>query len=159
MSGLAHSADEWSRSESRVLRGYSAGMSQENVEIVRVILAAWAEGDFRSHVERFDPGISFETFMPDADENVVARGLAQIEAFTRDWLAQWRDYRIVAEEFRDVAPDTVFVSVRQVAAGEHSGVAVESPGYSVWRFRAGKVMALSLHYDRKEALKAAGLRE
>jgi hypothetical protein len=34
--------------------------------------------------------------MPDAGENVPAQGLAQLEAFTRDWLAQWRDYRIVA---------------------------------------------------------------
>ena len=134
-------------------------MSQENVEVVRLILAAWAEGDFRSEAERLDPEISFETFMPDADENVVAHGFGEFEAFTRDWLAQWRDYRIVGEEFREVDPDTVFVSVRQVAAGEQSGVAVESPGFSVWTLRWGKVVKLSLHYDRTEALEAAGVSE
>ena len=134
-------------------------MSRENVEIVRRILAAWAEGDFRSEAERFDPEISFETFMPDSDENVVAHGLGEFETFTRDWLTQWRDYRIVGEEFREVAAHTVFVSVRQIAAGEQSGVEVASPGYSVWTLRGGKVMALSLHYDRTDALEAAGLRE
>ncbi|MDQ3728461.1 MAG: nuclear transport factor 2 family protein [Actinomycetota bacterium] len=134
-------------------------MSQENVEIVRLVLAAWAEGDFRSKTERFDPEAAFETFMPDADQNVVARGSEEIAAFTRDWLAQWQRYRIVAEEFQDVGADTVFVSVRQVAAGNQSGAEVESPGFSVWTLRRGKVVKLTLHYDRAEALEAAGLRE
>lgn len=132
-------------------------MSQENVKVVRSVLAAWAAGDFQREAERFDPEIRFETFMPDADQNVVARGLDEIAAFTRDWLAQWRSYRIVPEEFQAVGADTVFVSVRQVAVGKESGIEVESPGFCVWTLRRGKVAKVTLHYDRAEALDAAGL--
>jgi ketosteroid isomerase-like protein len=134
-------------------------MSQENVETVRRILAEWENGDFRATAMLLDSEITFETFMPDASENVVAHGTAEFEAFTRDWLAQWRNYRVVGERFREVGQDKVFASVRQVATGQHSGVEVESPGYSVWTLRAGKVIKLSLHYDRDKALEAAGLSE
>jgi ketosteroid isomerase-like protein len=134
-------------------------MSQENVEIVRRILTEWEHGDFRAPAKLLDPEIAFETFMPDANENVVAHGSTEFQAFTRDWLAQWRDYRIVAEEFQEVGQDKVFVSVRQIAVGRHSGVEVESAGFSVWTLQHGKVINLSLHYDRDKALKAAGLKE
>jgi ketosteroid isomerase-like protein len=134
-------------------------MSQENVEVVRLILAEWEQGNFGAGAKLLDSEITFETFMPDASENVVTRGSAQIEAFTRDWFAQWRDYRVVGQEFLEVGRDKVFVSVRQVAVGRHSGVEVESPGFSVWTLRRGKVVKLSLHYDRDKALEAAGLSE
>ena len=134
-------------------------MSQENVEIVRLILTAWERGNFGAPAEVFDPEVTFETWMPDTAENVVARGFAELEAFTRDWLAQWRGYRIVEDEFQAVGPDKVFVAVRQLARGRHSGVEVESPGFSVWTLRDGKVVKLSLHYDRDNALEAATLSE
>jgi ketosteroid isomerase-like protein len=134
-------------------------MSRENVEIVRLILGEWAQGDFGASAKLLDPDITFETFMPDANENVVAHGFVEIEAFTRDWLAQWRNYRVVGEDFQEVGPDKVFVSVRQIAIGAHSGVEVDSPGFSVWTLQCGKVVKLSLHYDRDEALEAVGLSE
>ena len=134
-------------------------MSQENVEIVRHILAAWAQGDFRKEAERLDPEIVFETFMPDAEANVVARGVEHLAAYTRDWFAQWRRYRIVGEAFEAVGPDKVFASVRQIGAGEQSSVEVESPGFTVWTVREGRVVGLFLHYDRRAALEAAGLSE
>jgi ketosteroid isomerase-like protein len=134
-------------------------MSRENVEIVRQILDAWERGDFRSQARKFDPDIAFETFMPDADENVKLRGLEALEGFTRDWLAQWRDYRIAVEDLREVGTDKVFASARQTATGEHSGAMVESPGFIVWTVESGMVIGLSLHYDRAAALRAAGLSE
>lgn len=126
---------------------------------MHLILAEWERGDFASRSDLFDPDVAFETFMPDASENVAAHGFAAMQAFTREWLAQWRGYRIVADEVRAVGADTVFVAVRQLAAGRHSGVEVESPGFCVWTVRGGKVVRLSLHYDRDRALEAAGLSE
>jgi ketosteroid isomerase-like protein len=149
----------WFSTRAEALEATSAREAAENIETVRRILDAWGQGDFRTQADALDPDIAFETFMPDAVENVVARGSAQLEAFTREWLAQWRDYRVVGEEFRVIGPDRVFVSVRQVGTGGHSDVEVDSPGYTVWRLRDGKVVELSLHYDRGEALGTAGLTE
>ena len=128
-----------------------------NVETVRRILDDWARGDFAGPTRLLDPEVVFETFMPDSNENVVARGADELEAFTRDWLAQWSDYRIVAEELEEVDDQTIFASVRQLAACRHSGAEVDSLGFSVWTLRDRKVVRLSLHYSRDDALAAAGL--
>src|SRR5215212_148307 len=116
-------------------------MSQKNVEIVRGIYAQWARGNMRAGVETFDPEIVFESFMPDAQDSVVARGVHEIDAFMREFLAQWANYRLIGEEFRD-AGTKVFVAGRQTAQGRQSGAEVEQPMLSVWTFRGGKVVGL-----------------
>jgi ketosteroid isomerase-like protein len=134
-------------------------MSEENVEVVRRIYAEWERGNFSAGVERFAPDIRFETWMPDASENVNANGIAELRDFMRNWFAQWKNYRVIGDEFREVGDDKVFVAGRQAATGHQSGAEVESPGFSVWTFRDGKVVSLFLNYDRQNALKAAGLSE
>jgi ketosteroid isomerase-like protein len=133
-------------------------MSQENVEVVRDIYAEWARGNMGAGVEKFDPEIVFESFMPDAQDWVVARGVEEIDAFMREFLAQWADYRLIGEEFRD-AGTKVFVAGRQTARGRQSGAEVELPMLSVWTFRADRVVGLRFTPSRQEALEAAGLRE
>ncbi len=132
-------------------------MSQENVEIARRIVSKWEQGDFGAGIAYLDPGIAFETFMPDAGENITINGLGELEAFMRDWFQQWRSYRLTGAEFTTVGKDKVFVSLRQTATGRRSGVEVDSPGFCVFTFRDGKVTRLSAHYDREQALEAAGL--
>jgi hypothetical protein len=77
-------------------------MSQENLETVREIYAQWARGNMWAGVEMFDTEIVFESFMPDANDRVVAHGPEQIQAFMREFLAQWANYRLIGEEFRAV---------------------------------------------------------
>lgn len=132
-------------------------MSEENVELVRQVYAEWEKGNFEAAVESFDPEITFESFMPDASEDVILHGLNELRAFTRDWFTQWRDYRVTGEEFQAVGEDKVIASGRQIATGRHSGVEVESPAFTIWTIRQGKVLKLSAHYDRSKALEAAGL--
>jgi ketosteroid isomerase-like protein len=134
-------------------------MSQEKVEIVRRTYAEWEQGNMWAGVDVFDPEIVFESFMPDANERIVVNGPAEVEAFMREFLGQWRDYRLMGEEFREVGEDKVFVAGRQTASGRQSGVAVEDTMFSVWTFRDGKVVHLLFDRDRHKALEAAGLRE
>jgi ketosteroid isomerase-like protein len=134
-------------------------MSQENVDRVREVYAEWAQGNMRAGVEMFDPEIVFESFMPDASDAVVAHGSEEMEAFMREFLAQWANYSVIGEDFRD-AGDKVFVAGRLSARGRQSGAEVEQPNYfSVWTFRAGKVFGLRFTPFRAEALEAAGLSE
>src|SRR5215204_3895851 len=133
-------------------------MSQENVEIVRGIYAHWARGEMQAGVDIFDPEIDFKSFMPDVMDWVVAHGPEEVEAFMREFLAQWANYRLVGEEFRD-AGTKVFVGGHQAARGRQSGAEVELPMHSVWTFRAEKVVGLRFSPRREEALEAAGLSE
>jgi ketosteroid isomerase-like protein len=132
-------------------------MSQENVDIVRRIYAEWERGNFLAALPLLDQEVTFETFMPDSDQMVVVHGLEELASFMRDWFRQWRDYHVTGDEIRAVGTDRVFVAGRQAATGRQSGVEVDSPGFTVWDFRAGKVVRLLAHYDRGAALEAAGL--
>jgi ketosteroid isomerase-like protein len=97
--------------------------------------------------------------MPDAGEAVTLEGWDQFETFVRDWLAQWMEYGVTGEAFETVGDDKVLVSGRQIATGHRSGAAVESPAFAIWTFRDDRVVSLTLHYDRTDALEAAGLPE
>jgi ketosteroid isomerase-like protein len=134
-------------------------MSEENVEVVRRIYSAWERGNFAEVGKLFDPEIVFESVMPDSIERIVAHGPEGIGAFMREFLAQWRDYRLVGEDFRQVGTQTVLVEGHQSGIGRQSGVAVESPTFSVWTFRNGRVVRLIIEFDRSKALEAAGLSE
>jgi ketosteroid isomerase-like protein len=134
-------------------------MSQENVEIVRRIYAQWQLGNMQAGTERFDPEIVFESFVPDASERIVVSGPAGVEGFMREFLRQWREYRLFGMEFREVDPTRVFVVGHQTAFGRESGVAVEDTLFAIWTFRDGKVIHLIFERDRQRALEAAGLSE
>ena len=134
-------------------------MAQENVEIVRQIYAEWQRGNMKAGVERFDLEIVFEGFMPDASERVVANGPAEVDAFMREFLRGWRDYRMIGDDYRMVGETRVFVRGHQVASGRASGAAVEDTVFSVWTLRDGKVVHLIFDRDRQRVLEAAGLSE
>jgi ketosteroid isomerase-like protein len=134
-------------------------MSRENVEIVRRTYAEWAQGNMKAGVELFDPQIVFESFMPDSTERVIAKGPEAVEAFMREFLAQWRDYRLIGEDFREVGTNQVAVSGHQSATGRASGIATFDSMCSVWTFREGQVVRLVFERDMAKALEAVGLRE
>ena len=132
-------------------------MSEENVEIVRRIYAEWERGRMTAGVELFAADIVFESFMPDANERVVANGPGEVESFMREFLGNWRDYRLIGDEFREIDGHKVFVAGRQTATGRQSGAMVEGPMCSVWTLRDGKILGLVFEPDRTKALEAAGL--
>jgi ketosteroid isomerase-like protein len=134
-------------------------MSRENVEVVRRIYADWEKGDMRAGVELFDSDIVFASFMPDSTERITVRGPEGVETFMREFLAQWRDYRLFGEKFRQVGTNKVFVEGHQTATGRESGVAVEDEAFSIWTFRGGRVVNLLFDRDRHRALEAVELRE
>lgn len=132
-------------------------MPQDNVDTVRAIYAEWEQGRMRAAVDLFEEDILFVSFMPDSDESIVARGAEEIEGFMREFLAQWRDYRLWGLEFRDVGDGKVLVKGRQSARGRQSGVAVEDDTHSIWTFREGRVAELRFERDWQRALEAAGV--
>ena len=63
-----------------------------------------------------------------------------------------------AEEIVE-AGDGVLVDVRQRGVGRTSGVPVELRYFTLWSFRARKVIRIQSFRDRAEAFEAAGLSE
>jgi len=131
-------------------------MSQENVELVRPLLAEWAEGNFWGGAELMAPDVTFRAAPP---ANFVAHGLEETARQMLDVLAHWSDYRIEAEELEDLGEDSVLVVGRQRGTGKLSGAEVDYPIFVVWKFRENEVIGVYLEGTRDAALEAAGLRE
>ena len=134
-------------------------MSQQNVEIVRSIYAAWERGDFTS-AEWAHPEIEYVG--ADGPAPGGSTGLAGMAEAFRDWLSTWEEWRVEAEEYRELDGERVLVLFHFSARGKTSGLEVEqlrTKGASLFHLRDGQVTRLVQYLDRERGLEAAGLRE
>ena len=135
-------------------------MSQENVERLRALYVEWARGDFRRG-DLFADDWEFAPWRAVGDW--PARGKDAATKQFREFLSEWRGFRIIAEDFNDlgVTPegDVVLVTERQYGTGRGSGVAVDATFYAIWTFRDERVTSARWYTDRTKALEAAGLSE
>jgi ketosteroid isomerase-like protein len=132
-------------------------MSQENVEIVRAIYAAWERGNYTS-AEWAHPEIEFAF----ADGPAPGRwtGLAGMAEAMRDWLGSWEEFRQVADEYRELDDERLLVLLHWDGRGKTSGLELgemRAKGASLFHIRDGKVTRLIAYLDRERALADLGL--
>jgi ketosteroid isomerase-like protein len=130
-------------------------MSEENVERLRAVYSEWAQGNFRAGRDLFADDFVFEPMSDGVNAYVGPEATAD---HMRDFLAQWSEYRIEAQEFAEVG-DAVLVTERQYGKGKNSGIETEMTFYAAWTFRDGLVVRARWETDRARALEAAGLSE
>ena len=130
-------------------------MSEENVEKLRPVYREWARGNLRAGRELFAPDVRYEAEAPGQGPVI---GTEAIENQMREFLAEWREFRIEAEAF-EAFGDAVLVTEQQHGIGKGSGVETEQTIYAVWVFRDGRAVDIRWHTSRKRALEAAGLSE
>ena len=128
-------------------------MSQENVEIVRKAVEAYARGDLGTALTYADPNVVWNPV-----EEAAAQGQDAIRANVERWEIEWEDYAASPEEYID-AGDQVLVSVHWSGRGRGSGLHVDIRTYMVCTLRDGKLIRMDEFIERPEALKAAGLSE
>jgi len=134
-------------------------MSQENVEIVRSIYAAWERGD-HSSAEWAHPEIEYVA--ADGPAPGSSTGLAGMAEVFRDWLSVWEEWRVEAEDYRELDGERVLVLFHFSARGKTSGLDVgqiSTEGATLFQLRCGKVTRLVQYLDRTRGLEAVGLRE
>ena len=134
-------------------------MSQENVEVVRPIYAAWERGDFSS-AEWAHPDIEFVA--ADGLEAGSHMGVAQMAETWHTWLSAWEEYRVEVDEYRALDDERILVLMLHCGRGKTSGLdvgQVKRAGANVWHVRDGKVTRLVLYWDRDRALADLGLSE
>jgi ketosteroid isomerase-like protein len=134
-------------------------MSQENVEIVRSIYAAWEHGDF-SQDEWADPEIEYVIVEGPAPGSW--RGRAGLEEGGLGILSAWNGLRVEAEACRQLDDERVLVLTRLSGRGKTSGIELgqmRSNGADVLEIRGGKVVRFLLYWNREHALADLGLSE
>jgi ketosteroid isomerase-like protein len=129
-------------------------MAEDDLLALRQLYEEFANGNFGKGSELFAPDVVFEP----SPERSAIHGLESIIAYMRDFLAQWSDYRVEAQEFIE-AGDSIVVTERQYATGEWSAIETVKSFYAVWTFRDGLVAHVRWDDDRDTALAAAGLAE
>jgi ketosteroid isomerase-like protein len=124
-------------------------MGEENIERLKAVYAEWAKGNLAAAWELYAPDISYEPI----SDGLEAFPLEEIQDVTREFLAQWKDFRVEAEEFEQVG-DTILVTERQGGVGRSSGIEIYQTDYAAWTFRDGLVTRLRWRMDRDAALGA-----
>jgi uncharacterized protein len=134
-------------------------MSQENVEIVRRVSEAFAEGDLDTVFALVAPEIEWDFSNADTWlEEQVYRGYDAITEFFGKWIGEWEDYRFELEDVID-AGDKAVAIVRDEGRGKSSGIRLERRHAEVWTFRDGKVIRIEPFDAKTKALEAVGLSE
>jgi ketosteroid isomerase-like protein len=132
-------------------------MASANLDLVRSILAATERGDYSS-ADWAHPEIEF--VVVDGPTPGSWTGVAGMAEGIRSFLSTWEDYRVEADEFRELDSERVLVLIRRSGRGKTSGLEVEhvrTKGANLFEIRGGKVTRLVAYWDHNRALSDLGL--
>ena len=127
----------------------------ENLDLVRSIYADWERGDFFSSVGWIHPDIEF--VVADGPEPGTWSGVAEVAARFRNLLSAWEDFRVHADEYREVDDERVLVLQHNTARGKTSGLSMRAEAGIIFHLRDGKVTRCVSYMDRDHALADLGL--
>jgi ketosteroid isomerase-like protein len=127
-----------------------------NLELVRSMYAAWQRGDF-SGSEWAHPDI--EWVIADGPSPGRWRGPSGMTEGWRDFLGAWEEFRVEADEYRELDDERVLVLAHFIGRGKRSGLEAEeisARGAHVLHIRGGKVTRSVTYFDRERALADLG---
>jgi ketosteroid isomerase-like protein len=138
-------------------------MSEENVEVVRRLFAAFRSLDVGNFERRFDEVreiVDPEVEWVAAPHSLLAseeyRGYDGVRRFWTQFLSAWDEYGVEVEELID-AGDQVVAVMR--LSGRTNELEVDEARSSLVTLRNGRVVRIEPFASKDGALEAAGLRE
>jgi ketosteroid isomerase-like protein len=140
-----------------LISGWRVRAMSENLDLVRSIYAAWERGDFSSATWA-DPQIEY--IRADGPEPGTWTGLTRLAEAARTYLDAWRDFRFVADEYRELDDRRVLVLYHFLGHGKTSGVEldkVRTKAAHLFHVDEGRVVKLVIYLDRQRALADLGL--
>ena len=134
-------------------------MSQENVEVVRGMYAAFGGlaggGDIASYVAtHWAPDAEYDPI----EETGTIRGRDELVRWHERWFEAWDEFRAEVDEIIE-AGDVVVAAITVHGRGGQSGTTITQRLFHVCETRDGKLSRMGEYSDRETALKAAGWRE
>ncbi len=132
-------------------------MSQENVDLIRAIYAAFAAGDVPGVLSRMSPDIVWneaENF-PYADGNPYVGPQAVLEGVFARIGAEWDGFEAAPDELLD-AGDAVVALGRYRGIFKATGKRLDAQFAHVWRVADGKAAAFQQYTDTLQAARVTG---
>ena len=128
------------------------------MEIAKRAVDAFNRRDVEGFFALAVPDFEWFPAMAGSIEGGGYRGRDGIEQYLVDIGEAWEEYRVFAEEFRDLDERVVMLG-RIEGRGRGSGAWIDSPTGTIFEFLNGKMSRLRTYLDHGEALRAAGLAE
>lgn len=132
-------------------------MSQENVDLIRAIYAAFAAGDVPGVLSRMSPDIVWneaENF-PYADGNPYVGPEAVLQGVFARIGAEWDGFEAAPDELLD-AGDAVVALGRYRGIFKATGKRLDAQLAHVWRVEGGKAAAFQQYTDTLQAARVTG---
>jgi len=126
----------------------------ENLDLVRSIYADWERGDFTT-ADWAHPEIDF-VYVGGPSPGTF-KGLAGMAQGHGGWLNAWEDFRVVADEYRELDEERVLVLDQPRGRGKSSGLDIGQKGATLFLIRDGRAIKIVITWDRKQALADLGL--
>jgi ketosteroid isomerase-like protein len=131
-------------------------MSQENVDLVKRMLALFHTGDAEGALARFSADVVSEA--PGRPDVAGGRGREALATLVQGWVEAWEDWNEVIEEVRDLG-DRVMVISTQRGRERRTGIEVAMQYAALYGVRDGEICSMGLYGSPEEALETAGPRE
>jgi ketosteroid isomerase-like protein len=132
-------------------------MSPENIDFVRSLFAAWERGDFTA-TDWAHPEIEF--VIADGPAAGSWTGLAGMARGFREITSPMEQFRLEADDYRELDDERVLVLTRSLGRGKMSGLELarmEAKASALFHIRNRKVARLVIYGNREQALADLGL--
>jgi ketosteroid isomerase-like protein len=133
-------------------------MSQQNVKIAERVIDAFNRRDVEGFFALVAADFEWFPAMAGKVEESGYRGRDGIETYLADVGDAWEEYRVLADELRDL-DDRVVMLGRIEGRGRGSGAWIDAPTGTIFDYRGGAVSRVRTFLDHGEALRAAGLED
>jgi len=128
-------------------------MSDKDLEIIRVGVAALNRGDVDGLAEALDPDVELVPLRAVLD-GTVYRGHEGMRRWLADMGEDWTRFELDLQEVRELEGGQVLVRATMRLRGK-SGVALDSPAAWLCELRGGRVSRIQFFADADSALAAA----
>jgi ketosteroid isomerase-like protein len=132
-----------------------AGVSDEDVEVVRTVMEAFGRRDAPTVEGLQDPEFEFRSVLADLTGGSYRAG--EVERYYADIDEQLGDWHTEDETYVEVPDGRVLVMYRVAGRGRQSGVPLDSEMAMLWTLRGGKLLFAQTYLDQSEALQDARL--
>jgi len=129
----------------------------DNLDLVRSILASWERGEMISDQWSEWAHPEIEMVVVGGPEPSSHTGLADAAPSIEAFLNLWDDYRVKADEYRELDDERVLVLTSQSGRGRGSGVETSQARATLFHIRDGRVTRRVNYWDRDRAVADLGL--
>jgi ketosteroid isomerase-like protein len=129
----------------------------ENLDLVRSIVGSWERGDMLPDEWSEWAHPQIEIVVVGGPEPSRHVGLADAAPHIQAYLGFWDNYRVHAEEYRELDDERVLVLTCQSGRGKSSGLETSQRRATLFHIRDGKITRRVNYWDRDRALADLGL--